>query len=474
MARTIVTLLFTVLYITIAPGQEDNECKIKLEFKNTDSSFVSIAYHIGNKQYIKDTIQLDEQGNAVYSPEVKPEQGLYMLVFPDNQLFEFILPEDQHFTVAGDKNDIMNTLVFRGSKENSAFIEYRKRWAAFQDKTREYSKMMNDPDQRDKNNESREKIREAQEEILDYIKTQAGEYEGTLLSAMLYSMLPVEVPDFNIPAGVSNPDSLKWVMGYNYNKNHFWDNLDLSDPRLIRTPILQNKLETFFSKVLIPDPDTIMKEIPQLVSMTGGNEETYRYVISHMFNHFSSSQVMGHDEVVLMLADNYYLNGEADWVSDKFLEDLKNDAARIRPNIIGKEAVNLTMQTYAGIPRSLHDIKADYTILYFWEPNCGHCKTSTPVLKELYENNRDKGIEVFAVCTQDNRDEWEQYIAENELSWINAWDPDRSTHFDFYYNVMATPMIYILNSEKEIIAKKIPADRVMDFIDSYKRIKGSN
>ena len=474
MLKTITTIIFTVLYITITSGQQGNQCRIKLDFKNTDTTFISLAYHVGNKQFIKDTIHLDDKGSAYYKPAVKLEQGLYMIVFPDNQLFELIISDNQHFTVTCNKRDIINTLAFKGSEENSAFIEYRKKWAAFQEETRKYSEMMNDPDQRDKNNDIRKKMREAQDDMLDYIERKAVEYKGTLLSAMLYSMLPVEVPEFNIPADVSNPDSLKWVMGYNYNKNHFWDNLDLSDPRLIRTPILQNKLETFFSKVLIPAPDTILKEIPHLVSMTEGNEETFRYVISNMFNHFSNSQVMGHDEVVLMLADKYYLNGKADWVSDEFLEDLKKDAAKIRPNIIGKKAVNLTMQTYAGIPKSLYDIKADFTIIYFWEPNCGHCNKSTPLLKELYKNNRDKGIEIFAVCTQDNRDEWLEYIRENELSWINAWDPDRSTHFHFYYNVTATPMIYILNSDKEIIAKKIPVDRIMDFINSYKRIEGQN
>ncbi|MEZ5010251.1 MAG: hypothetical protein R2744_00725 [Bacteroidales bacterium] len=72
-------------------------------------------------------------------------------------------------------------------------------------------------------------------------------------------------------------------------------------------------------------------------------------------------------------------------------------------------------------------------------------------------------MEVFAVCTQDDREQWESYIAENNLTWINGWDPYRDTHFDFYYNVNSTPMVYILNRDKTIIAKKAPCRKYRKF-----------
>jgi hypothetical protein len=79
-------------------------------------------------------------------------------------------------------------------------------------------------------------------------------------------------------------------------------------------------------------------------------------------------------------------------------------------------------------------------------------------------------VEIFAICTQNNREEWENYIAENNLNWINGWDPMRISEYDNYYHVRATPLIYILNREKEIIAKKLPEENVADFIDSYRRL----
>ena len=127
------------------------------------------------------------------------------------------------------------------------------------------------------------------------------------------------------------------------------------------------------------------------------------------------------------------------------------------------------MDSFKGIYVALDDIEKDFTILYFWEPDCGHCKESTPKLKEWYERPKNYSCEVFSVCTTAEKDKWSKYISENKLSWINGWDPQRATNFDFYYNVQATPLVYILDRNKKIIAKKISVEDIGGFIDNYRK-----
>ena len=465
--------IFSFLILIISAGlfaQKRGGCDITFKLNGHCDSFISLAYHLGDKQYIKDTIYTDANGYASYQDDEALDNGLYMVVFPDNNLFELIISDDQKFSINCNTSDISNTLNFTGSEENTAFIAYRKKWLNFQEETTSYRQQLNKLTNRDSINMVQEKLKEIEQEMIGYIERTAEEYSGSLLAAMLYSMLPVEVPDFDVPDTVSNIDSLRWIMGYVYNKNHFFDNIRLDDPRLIRTPILHNKLKTFFTNVIIQAPDSIIPEVRKVAGMAERNPETFRYILVFLFNHFRDSQIMGHDAVVVMLADEYYLNGKVDWVEDQFLKDLGKDIASIRPSLIGKKAMDITMETFSGSWKSLYDINSDFTILYFWEPNCGHCKTETPKLRDFYSEYRDKGVEIFAICTQNNREEWENYIAENNLEWINGWDPMRETSYDFYYNVRATPLLYILNSEKEIIAKKLPVDNVEEFISTYKRL----
>lgn len=469
MLKGIITFFILILAVeTAVPA--DNGCNISFDLAGHGNNFVSLAYHMGDRQYIKDTIYTDKTGHATYRNKENLERGLYMIVFPDNSLFELIISDDQEFSVICDRSDIINTLRFIDSDENNAFLTYRKRWMEFQENITIQRQRIERLSDKDSINMLRMEISGLEEDILDYIRNTAKKYEGSLLSSMLYSMLPVEIPEFNIPLNISNRDSMQWVMGYHYNKEHFFDNVKLDDPGLMRSPIMLNKLKTFFTNVIIQAPDSIMPEVRKVVSMAEGNEETYRYVLAFLFNHFRDSQIMGHDAVVVMLADEYYLNGRVDWVDEQFLNTLKKDVAGIRPSLIGKKAVDFTMETYSGQWKSLYDIKSEFTIIYFWEPNCGHCKVVTPKLRDFYSRYRDKGVEIFAVCTQNNKKEWEEYIAESELEWINGWDPLRSTGYDFYYNVKATPILYVLNRDKEIIAKKLPIENLEEFIVSYRRI----
>ncbi|MFP4488069.1 MAG: thioredoxin-like domain-containing protein [Bacteroidales bacterium] len=471
MTRSVLVLLAVIIinFSAYSVPQEPEGCNIFFDFEHAGNSFISLAYHMGDKQYIKDTLYTDQDGKARLERSEALDRGLYMVVFPDNNLFEMIIADDQQFTVSCNRDDIINTLRFEGSAENTAFIEYRKRWRSFQERSGEYRQRISSLSNPDSVDILQSELKDMEEEILDYIRTTASSHEGTLLSAMLKSMLPVRVPDFDIPDNVSNRDSVQWIRGYLYNKDHFFDNVDLGEPGLIRTPILHNKLKTFFSDVIIQAPDSVISEIRTVMDKAGEDPEVFRFTLSFLFNHFRGSQVMGHDAVIVMLADKYYLNGKAEWAEEEFLESLRKDMAAIRHTLIGKQAKDLVMQTYSGQPRSVYDIDSEFTVLYFWEPDCGHCNEATPLLREFYNEYRDNGVEIYAVCTQGSKEEWMDYIAENGLEWINGRDPTRSTGFDYYYNVKATPLIYVLNKDKEIIAKNLPAGNLKQFIDNYRR-----
>jgi thiol-disulfide isomerase/thioredoxin len=262
---------------------------------------------------------------------------------------------------------------------------------------------------------------------------------------------------------------VKWIRNYIYNKDHYFDNIDLTDERLLRTPILYSKLDAFFTNVLIQAPDSINREIDKLIKKCSPDYKVFQFVSVYLFNHFRESEIMGHDAVMVKLADDIYLSGKADWVTKEFKDDLRKQIDLIRPNLIGKKAENIVMDSYKGIFVSLYDVEKDFTILYFWEPDCGHCKEATPKLKVYYDKPKDYSLEVFAVCTTSDKAKWTRYIEDNKLIWINGWDPKRSSHFDYYYNVQSTPTVYILDKNKKIIAKKLSVEEIGSFIDNYRK-----
>jgi peroxiredoxin len=466
-----ITFAFLLFIIPVSlTGQVKNGYEIDVTIRGLQDSSVYLAYHFGDKQYIKDTLKLDKSGSGKITGKEALPQGIYMLVLPGRKYFEMLISNDQFFGIDCSYIDFFGTLRFTGSDENTAFINYQKKWMAMQEEANAVAKRV----QNNRQNSDSLKIlllkqKYAEDNMKLYLKSVISANNGNLLATLVKALLPIEVPVYKAPSGASNPDSLKWIWNYNYNKDHFFDNIDFTDERLLRTPILNATLEAFFTNFVIQAPDSINREIDKLIKKCESNHKVFQYVAVFLFNHFRESEIMGHDAVLVKVADDIYLSGKADWVSKEFKDDLKKQVDLIRPNLIGKKAVDLVMNSYKGIFVSLYDVEKDYTILYFWEPDCGHCKEATPKLKAYYDKPKDYTLDVFAVCTTSEKAKWTKYIEDNKLTWINGWDPERSSHFDYYYNVQSTPLVYILDKDKRIIAKKLAVEDIESFLDKYRK-----
>lgn len=468
--KKFITVKLSLLLAISVFSQPKNNYEISVSISGLRDSSIFLAYHFGDKQYVTDTTVLDTRGNGVFSGKEKLSQGIYMIVLPGKKYFELLISDDQDFSVSCSYNDYFNTLKFTGSDENNAFVEYQKKWGSLQQRSSSNLKRL----QSNKGNQDSVRILNEKQRILEaemksYLRRISDENKNNLLGILVKSLIPIDIPEFKIEAGTHNPDSVRWVRRYNYNKDHFFDNIDLKDDRLIRTPILQARLDAFFSNVVIQSADSINREIDKIIKKCESNPKMFQFISVYLFNHFRESEIMGHDAVLVKIADDIYLSGKADWVTSDFKKDLQKQVELLRHNLIGMKAENLVMDSYKGIFVSLYDIEKEFTILYFWEPNCGFCKESTPKLRDYYLKARNEGVEVFAVCTISDKALWSKYIEENNLTWINGWDPERSSHFDYYYNVQTTPMVYILDRNKKIIAKKISVDDIPSFIETYRK-----
>jgi len=196
---------------------------------------------------------------------------------------------------------------------------------------------------------------------------------------------------------------------------------------------------------------------------------------------------MGMDKVYVHIADKYYIP-EAEWSNPEFIADLKERVEKLKPTMIGVKATDIQLVSvpaehfisaaeneelkknpYVGTFFQLYDIKSKFTILYFWEVDCGFCKKATPLLYEAYERLKDKGVEVIAVSTlggEEGKVKWINYINENGFyDWTNAWNPYDFT-FKTIYDVATTPQLFVLDQDMKIIAKRIAPEQAEKIIES--------
>jgi thiol-disulfide isomerase/thioredoxin len=487
MKRRTVSFCIIILFgVEALFAQKGYEIKVKIPALK-DSSIV-LAHYFAKESLTfvtDDTTKLDKNGNAVFKNGKPLAGGMYIVILPKKRYFDLFIGDNQHFSIEADTSDLVKKITFQGSEENRLFYEYRNLITAQTVLVKKLNEQRNHSTYASQKDSIKQVLSAINTEVTGYIKKTIDTNPKLYISTWLKSLQEVEIPPFPRDAKGNVIDS---TFQYRYWHNHFFDNFNLADVRLLHTPFYEKKLTYYLDKVIIQHPDTICKEIDLIMTKRGDNDEIYRYLLGTLYNHYANraNEIVGMDAPFIYFAEKYYLPN-ATWVDTKFKDDLKKDISRIKPNLIGNMAPYLPL---AEIPVShflqaksdtavknsmqigrtmmLPEIKAKFTILIFWEVDCGHCQKEIPL---LYDSVRpllqDKGVKIVAIhmlTSAEGKAKWVDFVNEHKLyDWINATPLDYA--YKETYNVMTTPTIYILDENKRIIMKRIGIKQIPDFIN---------
>jgi len=458
-----VYLLFFLFFC--CPGFSQRGIRINFKIIGLKDTTCLIANYYGNGTYIKDTVKVDAAGRCTFKVQDSLPKGMYIFVVSEKLHFDFVINNDSRFTMETDLCDLSGKMVVSGSPENLLFYQYLDYNKKKYDEIQLLIKGKRVESHPSDSVEIQKKIDSINQEIINYKLDLIKKYPSSFLAFMLNAMKePSLIPTSNIKNGQSDPNST-----YFYFYQHYWDDTDFSDDRLLRTPVFHNKLQKYFDKVVIQNPDTIIAEIDRLIDKVQPNQEMFKYLIWFTTNHYENSEIMGFDKIFVHLVDKYYVTGNTPWVSKTTLENIIKKANRIRPILIGQKAPNMIMTDTNNRLISMHNIESKFLILLFWDPDCGHCEMEIPKIKDFYDKNHEiYGITIFTICSDTSLTKWKSQIKKKKMNWINV-DGPRTLTGDYHeqYDISMTPVIYILNEKKEIIAKNLRADQLQLFMKNY-------
>ena len=470
--RVLGILVCLLLISQLNYSQDGYKIKIKIKgLKEKDT--LLLGHHFADKMYADDTAFVDKNGWAIFEGKKKLDGGIYVVIVPSlkRRYFEFLMDNVQQMTLETDTTDFIKNMKVNGSNENNLFFEWQRTMSNLEKQMRPIQEKLNmHKNNKDSSDYYKNKALEIDKKRKEYWQNTIKNNPNALLTKILKVLTPIEIPEFNLPENTPKRDSLIRLYQYVYHKDHYWDNVDFSDDRLLRTPFIHQKLQDFYKNVVLMNPDSLTKEAIKVIELTRKNKYFFQYVVVFSVNYFETSQIMGMDRIFVNLAERYYLKGECWWADSTLINKIGDRVKKLKPNLIGEIAPDLKMEDINGMWHQLKYIKADYIILAFFEPSCGHCKKEIPKLHEYYKTVKDSGIVVFAVYTQHDKDEWKKFIEEKQLDdWINVWDKYNFTNFRNLYDIYSTPVIYILDKQKKIIAKRIGVEQIEKFIQHHRK-----
>jgi peroxiredoxin len=457
-----IVVLFMAAFFTNAYSQG---LSIEVELNAAPNKKVFLAnYYLGNI-FSQDTVQLDNEGMGVFTTDSLLPQGLYKIYMDKDHHFDFLLGADQDFSIQNETFNATDMQV-SGSEETEAFVDYIVFLKNLQEKGAELRKQLQSASDEDK-----EQIREEMEGLTTQLhqkwETIGDEHPDWFLSKFVKANHVPSLDVSELPEEVQNNDSLLLRKRINYQRDHFWDNFDYTDERFFYTPFFKSKLETWFTKVLYQNYDSIKPYVFNFIEDVRPNKRIFQYVTSYFLNSSVNSNILGMDALFVDLAREYYLSGDAFWATEKTLENVRENYLFAKDNLIGMTAPDLTLESFDGEYFTLSEVEADYTVVLIYEPNCSHCKVFVPEFHDkVYQKFRDKGLEVYAIYSMDDKEEWGEFLAKHGLfDWINVWDEHHVSRFKILYDARKTPGVYVLDENKEIVTKKLTVEQLEKFFE---------
>ena len=430
---------------------------------NSTSGTARIVGFYSDQNFVVDTVKFGG-GKLHYKNDKGLPQGLYYFVFPGNEVVQVILAENQKMDLELKLADVQNSIKIKDNIETEMFYQTARfeadlipRISAFTEKMKtlpkesaEYAQLKKDKDALDA-------------QRLKYIEDLYRNNPKSLFAHYKF--------------GGQNPavrENVAEELQVFYYRKEFWDNIDFSDRRLLRTPMVGNKMKRYFKELTPQHQDSIFSAAKMLMAKVDKHKEYFKVFANWVVLQYEpgKSSLMDSEAVFVNMVENYFTKEKNFWSDSMQVVAIQKRASEMTASLIGKKAPNVISTDENGKQQELLSKTAEYLIVYMYNPECEHCMEQTPKLRDYYNKNKGK-VDVFAIALDTDDMKWKDYIRKNNLTWTNVYDPTNRSIYAKYF-VDRTPELYVINKERVIIGKNLKVNQIDIIIDRDKEKKGKS
>ena len=373
-----------------------SQTNIRISIENQEDSVYYFCKYRGAKTIIIDTLNL-KKGIIQYKSKTKLPDGIYLLTNSKNlPLTEILITEKQRFKLIINNIEDYNSFKVKGCAKE----------------TKLYYKLM-------------AKVMQTEANIA------ALESEGgfNLENIKKIDSLNKDLASFEESWKINKKDAfINTVISSlkRHGMDDYWVDFPLYDARVLTYPLIDNKLNSYFDN-LYADADRIIAEMDTLIAKTGDCVEVRDYLLWFFYRKYYNPVYMNLDDVYIHLVDEYFLKLELENVSESVINVMADRARNLSHLKIGAKIPNIG---------NLYTIESPYTALIFYDKTCKKCAQEGRILEDIRTRHPEMVIFPVEIHSTDMK------------------------HLLEIYDIQTTPLIYILDKHKKIIAKRINAEKV--------------
>lgn len=417
---------------------------IRIDVKNLETSTASFSYLEGeNEFHIASLKAKDNSYFTIIAEKYNLDSGIYRLRLKKNKWLDFVY-SGKSVKINTDNNGLFDKLKVIESKENELFYKFIRLTKSYKIKTELLQVILyRYPKDDGYHSITQKKLSAIQKEYSQFTNVTSQQIPSSFIARYIKSaQLPV------VDASLSRESQRDYL------KKHSLDNVDFNDANLIYSNAFTNKtIEylTYYSNPQLPK-ELLEKEfivaVDRLLNKAKINQLVYQHITDYLISGFKE---FGFDKIIDYIVENYVI--EDDLCLDKETENsIQRRIDQAKSLSVGAKAPNLIMQDESGVVIDLLKMESEKTLLVFYASWCPYCQELLPQLSGIKKSNEE--VNILAISLDSEKEVWLKFIKDNSLDLTNLNDPngwDGTAASE--YHIYATPTMFLLNKEKNIIGK---------------------
>lgn len=446
---TLIILLGMLPLAAVAKGGY----KFTLQVDGSKDSMLIVGYYHAQNLFILDSAVNNGHGRYVFEGDRDLKPGLYYFSDGHGRFVDFVVYHEKPvFKFHTDDRDWKRNMEVTGSKQNTLFFNFNRSTEDIYSTIDAAHREMDSADFIAFRNRTLRRIDTVR---LDFI---ANHPESMLARMMMATKDPV-----------APPDSLKGNDRYFHFMHHYFDNVPLDDDFIIRTPrsVFYNRVNDYVEKHMQGlAPQQAIPLLDSLIDRSEPAPEVFKWLVLRLTEKYLQSNIMVYDEIYVHLVQRYFATGKVTWLSPSVIDEQVTRATKWDRLLVGREAPELILFDTTRRVWSLHHMPGRYTLLLFWSPTCGHCRTIIPAIYDVFDRVADSlDITAFAILSEPEEttiEKWKKFLADHNMTnprWVNLNGGEANVDWREVYDVETTPQIYLIdNKEHRFLAKKLNAE----------------
>ncbi len=264
-----------------------------------------------------------------------------------------------------------------------------------------------------------------------------------------------------VPAMISEPEQR-----IDYLVKHYWDTFDFRDTAYVGLPeVTEQAFSNYIAFLEQAAPETASASLNGMLAKAEADSTMYAYFtgLSEKYLYDPNSPMRNEELYIVVL-------------KAVLASPLPDEVHKIRPahllelalkNKLGEKTTDFSFTQANGQTTRLFQLKADYLLLFFYNPDCEACKELTGQLSNamsIQKLVRDKRMVIAAIYPDEDLQLWKDHLDHLPAEWIVGYDTAGTLKNDELYDLKAIPCLYLLDKEKKVLLKDVSFNQLMDYI----------